>query len=163
MTFQCKYEAQDYVQAYPMQTGVPADGLPASPWAMAVLLLLAAAFGSFGPKTRGVSALPMFLVAAFWLYCATGLWRRAGQRAFSGRPELAQAYQVEVSDSGIVFDGPISSSRWTWPAFVKFIESKDVFLAFLSPCTFVIFPKRLLAPGQPDQLRELLRQKLPPK
>jgi hypothetical protein len=89
------------------------------------------------------------------------VWSRAGRRAFSGRPELAQDYTVDADESGIVFSGAISRMQWSWAAFIKFAESEKLFLIYLSPCAFVILPKRILSPDESDHFRELLRQKLP--
>jgi hypothetical protein len=164
MTFQFKYEVQDYVRGY--QTYAARGSrrwVTWFSWALGVFMLLMAISGSTGPKGNFVSALPAFLLAAVWFYFATSIWKRAARRAYRGRPELAQEFKVDIGDTGIFFDGPISAMRWTWPAFVRFTESKDLFLAYLSPCAFVILPKRMLGPGQTDQLRELLRQKLPAK
>jgi hypothetical protein len=124
-------------------------------------LFLIGALGSFGPKSSPWSALPLFLFSAFLIFYATAIWTRAGRRAFNGRPELAQEYTVDIDDSGIAFRGSISQMHWTWAAFIKFAEAEKVFLAYLSPCAFVILPKRVPGPGQVDELRELLRQKLP--
>jgi hypothetical protein len=130
---------------------------------MAILGILIGLFGSIGPGGSIGPAVPLFLISAYLVYSASTVWARAGRRAFSGRPELNQEYDVEISDSGVVFDGPISGTRWTWPAFIKFAETGELFLAYLSPCAFVILPKRLLASEQAVSLGVLLRQKLASK
>jgi hypothetical protein len=162
MKFQCKFEAEDYVEAYKTYAKRGSRRwLTRYLWALAILLFLIGALGSFGPKSSPLSALPLFLFSAFLIFYATAVWRRAGRRAFSGRPELAQEYAVDIDDSGIAFSGSISQMHWTWAAFTKFGEADKLFLAYLSPCAFVILPKRILGPEQAGQLRELLRQKLP--
>jgi YcxB-like protein len=86
-----------------------------------------------------------------------------GTPRFSGRPELAQECTVNIDEAGIAFNGPISRAQWTWAAFIKSIEAEHIFLAYLSPCAFVILPKRLLESGQSNELRELLSRNLPTK
>jgi hypothetical protein len=162
MRLQCKYTAEDYIQGYKTYARRgPRRWATRFCWAMAILVFLIGLLGSFGPKASFWSALPLFLLAAFWVYYANAVWSRAGRRAFSGRPELAQEYTIEADESGVVFSGAISRMQWSWAAFIKFAESKKLFLTYLSPCVFVILPKRILSPGETDQLRELLRQKLP--
>jgi hypothetical protein len=164
MRFQCKYQVEDYIRAYKTyaQRG-SRKWTTRLLWAIGIAGFLIAFFGSIGPKGKIGPALPLFFISAYLIYLASSIWAKAGRRAFSSRPELGQEFSVDIGDSGIVFDGPISGMRWTWPAFVKFIEAKDLFLAYLSPCAFVILPKRILGPGETDQVREVLLQKLPAK
>jgi hypothetical protein len=164
MTFQCRYTAEDYVNGYTAYAARSSRRwLTRLCWTLMALMLILAIFGSLGPHGNLASAMPLFLLTGFWFYLAIGMWKRAGRRASSGRPELAQDYSVGADDSGIVFDGSISQMHWTWAAFIKFAEANEIFLAYLSPCAFVILPKRVLGPGQVDELRELLRKKLPAK
>ena len=162
MNFPCKYQAEDYIRAYKAYARLgPRKWTTRLLWAMGIAGMLICILGSVGPQAKLAPAIPLFLISAYLIYVASTVWAKAGRRAFSGRPELAQDYTVDISDSGIVFDGPISGTRWTWPAFVKFAETKDLFLAYLSPCAFVILPKRVLGAGQADELGSVLRQKLP--
>jgi hypothetical protein len=164
MRFQCKYELGDYVEGYKAYAVCSSRRwLTRYLWAISIFLLLIGALGIRGPKGSVAAALPAILLGAFGLYYAATVWKRAGRRSFSGRPELTQESVVDAGDSGITFDGPISKMQWTWAAFVKFAETDKLFLAYLSPCSFIIFPKRMLTPGTADELRELLRQKLPVK
>jgi len=164
MTFQCKYTTDDYVHGYTAYAArSPRRWITRLCWALMVSMLVLAIFGSLGPKGSLASALPLFLLTGFWFYLAIGMWKRAGRRAFSGRPELAQYFSVAAGDTGISFDGSISKMNWSWAAFTKFAEAEKIFLAYLSPCAFVILPKRVLEPIQVDELRELLRKKLPTK
>ncbi len=106
---------------------------------------------------------PAFFLGLAWLYLGTALWKRAGRRAFAGRPELQQDLSVTIDDSGVDFSGPISSWHWTWQAFVRVLESKTTILLMLSPCAFAIFPKRVFGPGELEKFREIVGQKLPLK
>jgi hypothetical protein len=116
---------------------------------------------AIAPKNSFSNSVPLLFLGVLWIYLGTAMWKRAGLRSFSGRPELKQEYSVSVDESGVRFAGPISSSHWTWPAFVGFLEGKTTLLLMLSPCAFAIFPKRVFGPGEMDQFRELIRQKLP--
>jgi hypothetical protein len=164
MRFQCKYEADDYIQGYRTYARRgPRKWTTRLLWAMAIAGIVIGILGSIGPKGSIGPAVPLFLIAAYLCYSATMVWAKAGRRAFSGRPELAQEFTVEVDESGIRFNGPISQLRWSWAAFVKYIEADKLFLAYLSPCAFVILPKRVLRSGESDELRALLADKLPAK
>ncbi len=162
MRFQCKYEAEDYVQGYKTYARRgPRKWASRLLWAMAIAGVALGILGSIGPKGSIGPAVPLFLISAYLFYSASTVWSRAGRRAFSGRPELAQEYTVDIDDAGVAFNGSISRMQWRWAAFVKFIEAEKLFLAFLSPCAFVILPKRLLATDQSDEIRRLLSRKLP--
>ena len=164
MKFACKYEAEDYIRAYKAYARLGSRKWATRLlWSMGIAGILIGVFGSIGPKGSIGPAVPLFLISGYLIYAGSTVWARAGRRAFAGRPELTQNYTVDISDIGIVFDGPISGARWTWPAFLKFAETKDLFLAYLSPCAFVILPKRVLGAAQADELGSVLRQKLPSK
>jgi hypothetical protein len=164
MTFRCKYLVEDYVKGYTAYARRSSRRwLTRILWTMAILILAIGLLGSLGPRPSSWSPLPLYFLAAFWFYYAITVWKRAGGRAFAGRPELAQEYTVDFDENGVAFAGPISQTRWTWPAFIKFVEAEKVFLVHLSPCAFVILPKRLLTNEQADQLRAMLMQKLPAK
>ncbi len=164
MILHCKFTVDDYVAAYRTfaQKG-------ARIWMSRVCLLAGAGSFLFGiwlmslPKGSFSLALPMFLISVMWLFFGRPWWRSAGRRAFSNRPELQQEYAVRVDDQGIRFEGAISSFGWTWPAFTGSAESEKVFLVFVSRSAFAILPKRIFGPGEADQFREILRQKLPRK
>jgi hypothetical protein len=47
-----------------------------------------------------------------------------------------------------------------WDKFIKWRESKEIFLIYLSPHLFVFLPKRLVSPEEQNQIRELLKQKI---
>jgi hypothetical protein len=130
---------------------------------MGIAGILIGVLGSVGPKESIGPAVPLFLISGYLIYCASTVWARAGRRAFSGRPELAQEYTVDIDEAGIAFIGPISRAQWTWRAFIKSLEAEHLFLAYLSPCAFLILPKRLLESEESDELRELLSRKLPAK
>ncbi len=125
--------------------------------------LLMALLVAIAPGNSFSNSVPLIFLGVLWIYLGTAMWKRAGLRSFSGRPELRQEYSVSVDETGVRFAGPISSSNWTWPAFVGFLKGKTTLLLMLSPCAFAIFPKRVFGPGQIDQFRELVRQRVAAK
>lgn len=162
MKFRCKYEAEDYVTGYKAYARLGSRKWTTRLlWAMAIIGTSIGILGSMAPKASIGPAVPLFLISGYLVYSASTIWARAGRRAFSKRPELAQEFDVDISDVGIIFEGPISGTRWTWQAFIKFAETKQLFLTYLSPCAFVILPKRLLGSDQVDALRVTLQKKLP--
>jgi hypothetical protein len=47
-----------------------------------------------------------------------------------------------------------------WTNFIRFLESKTLFLLYTSPACFNIVPKRALAPQETDSFRGLLKEKM---
>lgn len=164
MNLSFRYTAQDWTQGY--MTYVIHGRRR---WMRRLYIFLGCFFILMGvavvatQKNPLASALPLFFLGLAWLYLGTALWKRAGRRAFAGRPELQQDLSVNIDDSGVDFSGPISSWHWTWQAFVRVLESKTTILLMLSPCAFAIFPKRVFGPGELKKFREIVRQKLPLK
>ena len=50
-----------------------------------------------------------------------------------------------------------------WDKFLKWRESKDLFLMYLSPYLFVFLPKRFVGMEEQNQIRELLKRKIEQK
>lgn len=48
-----------------------------------------------------------------------------------------------------------------WSAFVKCLESKNLFVLYQTALLMNVFPKRAFAPGDLEQFRDLLQRNLP--
>jgi len=67
----------------------------------------------------------------------------------------------------MTLDGSSIHWRWKggqadveWTNFIRFLESKNLFLLYTSPACFNIVPKRAFAPGETESFRGLLQEKL---
>jgi hypothetical protein len=45
-----------------------------------------------------------------------------------------------------------------WSSFVRFLESNDIFMVFIAPLNFIVFPKRAFAAGEANEFRLLLQR-----
>lgn len=68
---------------------------------------------------------------------------------------------VEFSRSGVNARTGETQTESPWMNFAGYAESSGVFLLFLSPRLFLVFPKRAFEPGEIGTFRDLLRENLP--
>ncbi len=47
-----------------------------------------------------------------------------------------------------------------WDQFIKFRESRDTFLLYLSPGRYLFLPKRFIDPSQQAEIRQLLKERI---
>lgn len=121
------------------------------------VLLIAAGVGSLviRPRHYSESILPILL----GLFFVFGLRLRV-LRSFRRDHRLQQHFEAVVSESGIDVSGPTGSSKSTWDAFIRYVESKNLFLLYQAPHAFSVFPKRAFAPGDEESFRGLLNDRL---
>jgi len=65
-----------------------------------------------------------------------------------------------ISDSGIDVSSSKVNSKYDWSAFVRFSETKNLFLVYQARQVFNVFPKRAFAADEVDSFRNLLDEKL---
>lgn len=82
------------------------------------------------------------------------------RRAWRGQPALQLQQTMEISDAGLVVDDKQSRSEFTWNAFIRLLETRNLFLLFPSKLTFFIIPKRAVPPGELDTFRLMLNQRV---
>jgi hypothetical protein len=122
------------------------------------------------PNTRGPHFL-IFIIAimaigslAFGFLMTTFMrflllpWRYS--TLYRQNPFFYREIEVSIADDGIAFASPKTSSRWQWPDFTGFKESRALFLLCPSKSYSIILPKRILAMEQQDEIRKLLTGKL---
>jgi hypothetical protein len=68
---------------------------------------------------------------------------------------------AEISDEGIDIAHLFANSQMKWNSFVRVLESDSIFMVFIAPWLFLVFPKRFFSPEQADQFRVLLRRYVP--
>ena len=112
---------------------------------------------AMGERRPNVWLVPA-LLGAVWLWIGIGgTYKRAAKAQFEKNPALRQPRRVEFSSQGIKTDAGVASSDVSWKAYLRYVESDKVFLLYTSPGCFAIIPKRVLQPGQAEELGQLFR------
>jgi YcxB-like protein len=94
-----------------------------------------------------------FLV--YWLWLAP---RSSARKQYRKQP-VAHGQKMLLADhSGVHFRGEGASSDMEWRSYIKWRESKHLFLLYQSPSYFYMVPKRSMAPEQVEEFRGLLRE-----
>lgn len=107
-------------------------------------------------QIRFVSVVPLL---AFWAISIWGLPWWSGRTQFL--KQAAQGFRTMTLDgSGIHWRWQGGQADVEWTNFVRFLESKTLFLLYASPSCYNIVPKRAFAPGGTESFRELLQEKL---
>lgn len=101
-----------------------------------------------------------FLVGVYLLYCGLAV-RYYFRRSYRKDQRFKHDFTAEMSDQGIHVVTPFSDSQIKWNGFVRFLESKDIFMVFIAQWNFIVFPKRGFGPGETDEFRALLQQNVP--
>ena len=84
------------------------------------------------------------------------------KRKFRSDGRIRREMTVEFSGAGVDAQTGETQSQSPWNSFVGYAESSSVFLLFLSPRLFLVFPKRVFELAQIGAFRELLHEKLSP-
>src|SRR5260370_2758582 len=100
------------------------------------------------------------LCLAFLLLRHTNLlWRWQYNKIDS----LKRENTVEIREDGITASTEAARSEIKWISYIRWYESKTLFLLYQQPRLFNIYPKRAFGPGEVDEFRELLQRKIPAK
>ena len=142
---------------------------PAQRWSMRVLYALVfllvvagAAMYSVSPtRATLMKVVPLWVFAAVWVVIVRVVPARVASRVFREQ-SAAQVEQVtEFSESGIrtqSADGTESAIRWS--QVLKWSEGEGVFLLYLTPRLFVVFPKRVMGAAELKVCRELMTKNI---
>ncbi len=103
------------------------------------------------PSLTGATVVGLFL-----------LFFRRLQVWFSFRRDnrLQDQFEATISDSGIDVSSLKASSKYDWSAFIRYAETKNLFLVYQAPQVFNVFPKRAFAAEEVDTFRGLLDKNL---
>jgi hypothetical protein len=121
------------------------------------LLLITAGVISLteNPARYANSILPI-LAGLFFLFGLRVLARSSYRRD----NRLPQTFEAVVSDSGVNVSSGTTSSRYAWNAFIRYQESKSLFLIYQALKVFNIVPKPAFARGEEESFRSIFSQKL---
>lgn len=131
---------------------------------LGAFLLAAAIFLLVSNRAR--RELPTVLTTGLCGAVLTGLYAfypdAMAKRKFRSDGRIRREMTVEFSDEGIRALGAGMESYSAWKNFAGYAESSGVFLLFLSPKLFLLFPKRALEDADVLRLRAQFREKLLP-
>jgi hypothetical protein len=106
---------------------------------------------------------PLLFIDVFWAV-VIWVWMPFNlRRTYARDRRLQDEITADITEDGIHFNTAMSDSNLKWGLFVRVLESDRIFVLYRSRQLSNAFPKRAFGPGEADQFRELLRQKLPPK
>jgi hypothetical protein len=103
-----------------------------------------------------VPFIPWLLVFGFlWFF----VFRRLTRRMYMAQPSLMRPKTLELSDDEATVSDELSRLTYKWPAFVRFIETRNLFLMYVSEVMFHIVPKRAFdSQCELDEFRQKLRE-----
>jgi hypothetical protein len=141
---------------------------PAQQWSMRVLyalvFLLVVAGGamySVSPtRATLMKVVPLWVFAAIWVVIVRVVPARVASRVFREQSKAQVEQVTEFSEPGIrtySADGTVSAIGWS--QVLKWSEGEAVFLLYLTPRLFVVFPKRVMG-ERAAELRELLKRRV---
>lgn len=111
-------------------------------------------------QARLLSVAPLFGLVAFWAIFIWGAPWWSSRVQFQQQPAVQGSKTMTLDGSGIHWQWRGGQADVEWTNFIRFLESKTVFLLYTSPVCFNIVPKRALTPGETDSFRRLLQEKL---
>jgi hypothetical protein len=102
------------------------------------------------------------LAAAVWLlYSALSARSRHIRRGWRAQPALQLGQRLEISDTSLVTDDSQTRVEFKWNAFVRFVESRNVFVLMPTEMSLVIIPKRAFPNAEAVQdFRRLLETRV---
>jgi len=130
-------------------------------WMGGLVLLVQVAYLAVVPHRDIGFVVISFFIGFYLLYCGFAL-RRSFRRVYQKDHRYKHEFTAEISDQGIHVTTPFSDGLLKWNAFVRFLESKDIFMVFIAQWNFVIFPKRAFAPGEAEEFRAVLQRNIMP-
>ncbi len=131
-------------------------------WANAVVLLYGAAMLVWGALLPdGTDRVTAVLLGAAMIFCAVvalpGLFALLVRHDWAGSPWIRKQFSTTVGRDGVTsLDDRGHASHLDWSNFIRFSETKALFLLFLGPRFTVCLPKRLLPESEHGNFRKLV-------
>jgi hypothetical protein len=85
---------------------------------------------------------------------------RFAVRSLQNTPFYQGKVRVQADDSGTRFVYATGDSNTQWSGYIRFLETRNLFLLYVSKVMFRPIPKRALSTGQVSELREMLEKKI---
>jgi hypothetical protein len=101
-----------------------------------------------------------FVVGIFYIPLIKLNQRYQLTRIWKSQPSIREPITCEFNEEGIIFKTSSVESNVKWQFYIKFLETKKLFMLYQSHHLFNILPKRaFMSNEQLDQFRELLPTK----
>jgi hypothetical protein len=85
---------------------------------------------------------------------------RLSVRSLQRTPFYQGKVRIQVNDSGTRFEYVTGDSNTQWSGYIRFLETKNLFMLYVSKVMFRPIPKRALSLEQVSELREVLQKKI---
>lgn len=135
------------------------------PWAMFLFILLLTLM-----FLVGIYLIDHGLGLAGWIWLAISVAigvavyevpQIQARRALASNPSASGEIVLSLSDAGLNVAFATGTSQLEWRAYTKYRESDHVFLLFSGSGRSTFIPKRVMSPEQIQELRNLLRDRIP--
>jgi hypothetical protein len=114
-------------------------------------------FSAFDLYEMGFShAAPAILLGLFWISCPFLFFTTRCRRDFKKHPNLSREYTFRADESGIHLRSDVSDHGGKWEVYVRFRETKNLFLLYYGARMFLMIPKRALQGTGEDAFRGLI-------
>ena len=154
--FQCNL--RDYLEAQRTYYWRSVRGVIA-----ACLLAGCALLGGVLTMLGSSNGYPLLIILICWLMIVF-IWRPwYFRRDFRKHPNFSREQTAHISEGGVLYKNEVSQSEVKWEAFVKFRETRNLFMLFSGGRLFHIVPKRAFSETGVDEFRELLQRHLSKK
>lgn len=123
------------------------------------LFFVGAGLVDAGSSVAGWSCMGLSIAIAFAAYEVPRARRR---RQFRTRPFASGERTLTINENGIATTFPNATAQYGWQAFTRYRETELSILLFTSPYSIGVWiPKREMSPQQIDELRHILKARLP--
>jgi hypothetical protein len=124
-------------------------------------------FGVFLMVTRGIREGAAFLAVIVFWFCSALVIRLVCpwwiRRDFHRHPNFSRRQLMRMDTDGLHAESEIGQRETKWIAYTEYRETSNLFILYLGARLFEVIPRRAFGPGEADEFRKLLRQKLPAK
>jgi hypothetical protein len=104
------------------------------------------------------------LIIAFAIYFNPELLigqRYALKKVWQSQPSIREPMTLEITEEALTFHSPMFQAVNYWKAYPNFVETKNLFILYLSKQSFNLIPKRAFSSTeQIQEFRELLPRKI---
>ena len=119
------------------------------------VVLICVGLGSVASGEYSQTVIPVLLGSFFLLRMRLAV-RAAYRRDFVPAVETT----ITVSDSGVQFQNEKGHTDFAWSAFVRYTETKTLFMLYVQSRIFQVVPKRAFSANELGFLREVLQGKI---
>ena len=110
------------------------------------------------PRTERLVGLllPILPYGALMLFLWLFFYRRVLRKAYvAQQAKMERPVTTTITADRVTFDDVLTTLSYRWPAFVRCVESADLFLLYTTEVTFFMIPKRAFASaGDMDRFRQ---------